>query len=268
MHTILREGDNEIHSSKRYLIASDLHLEWRVGQEKVFWDSFPSPAGIRTCICAGDLTSFGLPDGVVWEHFTGLCNRFDKVIFTVGNHEYYQTNIEDVQRRLGIIEKQLSPVLKVLRTGESYVYEGQRFLGGEMWFPDIPEVHIYRRLVNDSIQIKGLFPWAFTQSHLFMTYLKEHVKESDIIVTHHVPIDVDTLPRWKGSNTQAYFLNKDCDRYLSNPITIKPKAWIYGHTHDAHDYYAGRTHFICRPLGYPGENGYMPTAVEPCVFEI
>lgn len=84
-----------------------------------------------------------------------------------------------------------------------------------------------------------------------------------------MPNDVDTQPRWRGSNTQAYFLNTSVERYLLDEVnSIKPKAWIYGHTHDKHDYYIGRTHYICNPVGYPGENNYLPDAAEPAVYEI
>ncbi len=252
---------------KRYFIASDLHLEFRQGQERAYWEAFPKSEGVKVCICAGDLTVFGQPDRTVYEHFVGLCNRFDKVLYVPGNHEYYGSDPADVARRLAAIELALGSSLKVLRAGEPYVYDGQRFVGDTMWFVDKPEVHIYKRLISDSFQIKGLFPWCFTQSHLFMSWIKDNLQEDDVVITHHVPNDVDTLPRWKGNQTQPYFLNDDCHRYFMNPNTLRPKAWIYGHTHDPHDYHIGRTHFVCNPIGYPGERGYLPE-IGSCIHEL
>src|SRR5271166_1986512 len=254
MHPIFDRPFLEIPAQPRkYFIASDLHLEWRQGQEKGYWEAFPSYPGVDTCLCAGDLTVFGQPDTVVFRHFNELCKRFDKVIYVPGNHEYYGSDPASVERRLGDIETMLRPVLTVLRAGSAYTWKGQRFLGDTMWFPDRPEVHIYRKMISDSFQIKGLFPWCFTQSHLFLMWLRGEMREDDIIITHHIPTDVDTLPQWKGGQTQAYFLNTDCERLLQNPNVRMPKAWIYGHTHDKHDYRVGRTHFICNPVGYPGE---------------
>lgn len=155
-----------------------------------------------------------------------------------------------------------------MRTGESYTFDDQRFIGDTMWFPDKPEVHIYKRQINDSFQIKDLFPWAFTESSLFMTYIKKELKEDDIVISHHVPNNVDTDARWRGATTQSYFVNDTCDRYCTAPNSILPKAWIYGHTHDKHHYKIGDTQFICNPIGYPNENGDLAKVLESITYEI
>lgn len=270
MHTILR-GKNEallISKKRKYFVASDLHLEFRLGKEEAYWEAFPEHREAKVCLCAGDLTVICQPDRIVYDHFGGLCKRFDKVIYAPGNHEYYGSNPSDVSRKIRSIQEYFGPTLTVLRAGEPYVFDGQRFVGDTLWFPDRPEVHIYRRLINDVVQIRDLFPWCFTQSHLFMSWIGQHLEEDDIVISHHVPNDVDTLRQWKSSPTQAYFVNSDCHRYFMNPNTVRPKAWIYGHTHDKHDYHIGRTRFICNPVGYPGENSYLPAAAEPAVYEI
>jgi predicted phosphodiesterase len=235
-----------------YFILSDLHLEFRRGAEEEYWANFPK-TDTKVCLCAGDVTSFGLSITAVHRHFKALCDRFEKVIYVPGNHEYYGSDPEQVGRKLGEIERTYGATLKVLRSGEPYVYEGQRFIGDTMWFVDKPEVHIYRRTINDSFQIKNLFPWCFTESNLFMAYVAAQLQEDDIVITHHVPNNVDTRPEWMGSTTQPYFINDACERYFQNPNSVRPKAWIYGHTHDYHLYKLGRTQFVCNPAGYPGE---------------
>jgi hypothetical protein len=134
--------------TQKYFIASDLHLEFKQGYERKFWEEFPDTQGAKVCICAGDLTTFGLPDAIAFSHFNELCKRFDKVIYVPGNHEYYGSNPTSVEQRIRSFESILRPVLTVLRAGESYVHEGQRFIGDTMWFVDKPEVHIYRRTVS------------------------------------------------------------------------------------------------------------------------
>lgn len=252
MPSLFGDPNIPILSTKRkYFILSDLHLEFKQGKdEKEFWKDFPQTEA-KTCLLAGDLTNVGQPFDR--QHFVEICNRFHKVIYVPGNHEYYGSDPERVQHRFKILESIL-PNLKILKTWEPYVYEGQRFIGDTMWFPDRPEVHIYKRLINDSFQIKNLFPWAFNQSNLFMVYLRENVRFNDIVITHHIPNDKDTSKFWKGGDTEAYFLNKSCDLYCNNPNSILPKAWIYGHTHDYHLYNIGNTQFICNPVGYATEN--------------
>lgn len=250
----------------QYFIASDFHLEFRKDQE-AFWEAFPKRPEVKTCIVAGDFTCFSLPQKLIADHFLRLCERFENILYVPGNHEYYGDNPSSVDRLIRDVVS-LCPQIKLLTAGNPQTINGQRFIGDTMWFPDRHEVHMYRRMINDTFQIKDLFPWCFTHSSVFINYLRREVKESDIIVTHHIPTDVDTAPIWKGSQTQPYFLNKDAERYLAEANTIKPKAWIYGHTHTKHDYVVGRTRFICNPIGYPGENGYLPEAAEPTVYEI
>lgn len=250
---------------RKYYIFSDLHLEFRQGEEKKFWEALPKDKEAKVALVAGDVTSFGLPAAVYNKHFVGLCERFEKVIYVPGNHEYYGSNPVAVEARLQDLEYCLNPVLKVLRSGEVYVHDGQRFIGDTLWFPDRPEVHMYRSLINDTVQIGKLFPWCFTQSSLFLLHLREHLQEDDIVISHHIPTDHDTLPQWKGHNTQAYFVNSACDHYFKEVNTVKPKAWIYGHTHNKHHFMYQGTEFICNPVGYPGENKYLPEAAEPCI---
>lgn len=240
--------------SKKYFILSDIHLEFWQGKEREFAERFPKTEGATVCICAGDLTSFGLPDAVVYKHFSTIIERFDKTIYVPGNHEYYGSSPSSVAIRLAELENYFGFSLTVLRSNNPYVYEGQRFIGDTMWFPDTPGVHVYKRMINDTFQIKNLLPWAFDLSNDFMHYIRKDLHSDDIVITHHVPCDNDTLSQWKNSPTQSYFLNTDCHRYLHNVNSIKPKTWIYGHTHDYHDYQLGNTRFICNPVGYHGEN--------------
>lgn len=253
----------------QYYILSDLHLEFRQGKEKAFWSEFPDHPDVRTCIVAGDFTSFGMPDGVVWSHFRELCRRFDKVIYVPGNHEYYGTDCLAIERRLRLLAHDFHPILTILKAGMILVHQGQRFLGDTMWFPDRPEVHMYRRMINDYHQIKNLFPWAFTQSGLFLDFLRRECQPNDIVITHHVPTEVDTSSRWKLSPTQPYFVNHDAERYIDKAGSVKPKAWIYGHTHDKHHYSHMFTEFICNPLGYPSENGPdVATSAGQVIYEL
>lgn len=252
-------------NTKKYFILSDLHLEFRQGKEKAFWQSFPETQGVNTCICAGDLTVICNPRN--HSHFEGLCDRFNKVIYVPGNHEYYGSSPIEADNILSDIEARLSQVLTILRPGIPFEHDGQRFLGDTMWFPDRPEVHVYRKMITDSFRISGMFPWAFDKSNAFMSYLSANVSKDDIVVTHHIPTDVDTSDKWKSSPTQPYFVNTDCQKYLSTSSNVRPKAWIYGHTHDKHDFYWGETRFVCNPLGYPYERrDVLETA--PFIYEL
>lgn len=252
---------------QKYAIVSDFHLEFRQNKEETFWQTFPKTEA-DVIICAGDITSLGLPDSTVRYHFEKLCDRFERVVYVPGNHEYYGTCPSDVAHRLNLLEAEFSPHLNILKAGRTFTYNGQRFIGDTMWFVDKPEVHIFRRMISDSFQIKELFPWCFTQSSVFLNYLRDTVRPDDIVITHHLPTDYGTASHWKLSPTQPYFLNDAAKRYVDNPNTIKPKAWIFGHTHEKQHFQLYGTEFICNPIGYPGENGHMPEAILPFLYEI
>ena len=81
----------------------------------------------------------------------------------------------------------------------------------------------------------------------------EKIDGADVVVSHYGPKVPDDISETYKSDltTSFYYFNGDDDI-----DRIKPKKWIYGHTHrKVNEVYKG-CNMLCNPLGYPGENTY------------
>lgn len=230
-------------------IISDLHVEFRPGQEIRYLDSLPLDGELT--VIAGDLSCFGGVREWPAEHaFNYVCGRSKTVLYVPGNHEYYATLPIEVDHALHGLELQF-PNLIVLRDNFVYEQDGLRFLGDTMWFPDKPGARIYRKLIADSSQIRGFFPWVFERNKAFVEFLQRELREGDVVVTHHLPSMLSVPPAYKRENTN-YFFVCDMERLI---LERKPALWIHGHTHSNNDYMLGATRVVCNPVGYPSELG-------------
>jgi predicted phosphodiesterase len=66
-----------------------------------------------------------------------------------------------------------------------------------------------------------------------------------VVVTHHLPSIRSVPARFRADPISAAFAS-NCDDLLA----LGADLWVHGHTHDSHDYLAGRTRVICNPRGY------------------
>lgn len=74
-------------------------------------------------------------------------------------------------------------------------------------------------------------------------------------------------PQWAGSIANHYFCSD-----MTKPMSYwKPRAWLFGHTHDQVDQMVGAARLVCHPRGYPDEfpgqadrdvSRYLPKVIE------
>jgi len=219
-------------------IFSDVHLEFHQDQGKSFLDSF----GGETVIVAGDL---GLIQGGSF-HFgvERLCRNFQHVIIVLGNHEYYFSTRLMVEHQVSELKKQF-PNLHIL-DNQTITIEGQRFVGTTLWFEETLEARSRLFQFSDGAVIKGLNQWVWDANRKSKSFLRKSVRSEDIVITHHIPIAQGSDPRWAGTFLQPFFVCPMDDVIADN----KPKLWVYGHTHDSHDFTLCETRFVCNPFGY------------------
>jgi len=89
-----------------------------------------------------------------------------------------------------------------------------------------------------------------------MNKLKKIEEGLDLMVSHYAPIVPPDIPSKHKDNydTTFYFFEG-----LEEVRRIKPKKWIFGHTHVNYDFIFENTQFLCNPLGYPNEG--RPTRI-------
>ena len=101
----------------------------------------------------------------------------------------------------------------------------------------------------------------YNDNKAFREMLKEHCREGDIVVSHHLPCHLSIHPNYKGNvNNKWYLCNME--RFI---LDRKPGFWFHGHTHEQFDYVIGGkvafttqaeqiggTRIIANPRGYDG----------------
>lgn len=235
----------------RIQVLSDLHFEFDPDGGEAFTQAVPVLGDVL--ILAGDLIPLR-EDGAVRRALRGFCDRFARVIFVPGNHEYYQTSPADAEGLLHACAGDL-PNLHVLNPGIIILGE-TRFIGATLWFPETPDEILYRRYLNDFRMIKGFLPWAHDTHTAHLQFLKTHVRPGDVVVTHHLPHPRSISQAHARSSLNRFFLAADAAGLVERSGA---RLWIHGHTHTGCDYTVGETRVVCNPRGYPHEaNTFNP----------
>lgn len=250
--------------------VSDLHLEFPGAEVDI--ENVDSSTDVL--ILGGDIiTAVELakwPDKYVgW--FDRTCERFDSVLYVMGNHEHYhghfQSTLETLKYYLGhiknltILEKDW---VEMTLPGEEPIL----FLGATLWTDlngnDDYTKHVLARGMNDYRLIdydyedsKGrtrqghLLPTNTAEDHekallSFLEPLERGLKT--VVLTHHSPSKRSTHPRYKYDREMNGGYSSDLERFIFEHPNIV--LWTHGHTHDSFDYTIEKTRIVCNPAGY------------------
>ena len=226
----------------RIKVMSDLHLEFHNDHGREFIDSLNSD-GVDVLVLAGDITTSG--NGIS-RTIRRFCDKFSNVVYVAGNHEYYGCTLNEIHRMLSQLSEDLDNFHWLNKS--SVEIDGQRFLGGTLWFKDDPEAVFFRDKIGDFKHILGLDSWVHSENREAVEFLEQDVREGDVVVTHHLPTWMSVKDKFANSQLNRFYV---CDMQhviLDN----KPKMWIHGHTHENCDYVLEDTRVVCNPLGYRG----------------
>jgi calcineurin-like phosphoesterase family protein len=197
------------------------------------------------CILAGDICPvdprFVDSAKLIHEAFTSW---FENVIFVPGNHEFYGTSIRE---GMDILRSWQHPRWHLLQPGLPVTIEGQRFMGGTLWYDGNHE-RWRQKYINDFRRIDGVEA-AYFHNQEFVRYTCETMKPDDIIVSHHLPSAQSTPRQFADSEINCFFVS-DQEHHI---LQRKPKLWVHGHTHSPTDYMLGETRVYANPHGYPSE---------------
>lgn len=227
----------------RILTVTDLHLEFHQDGGREFMRTL-DPRVADVLVVAGDLCSVGMLRGVLKT----LCERFEHVVYVMGNHEYYGSGREEVHGILADIEPDL-PRFHWLHETEAII-DGIRFGGTTLWFRDDPENELYAHELNDFFQIRDFRRWVYHANSRAIRFLAERAASLDVVVTHHLPARRSVDPGYADSSLNRFFLC-DVEEVIARD---QPTLWVHGHTHASADYRIGRTRVVCNPAGYYCDN--------------
>lgn len=226
--------------------CSDLHLEFKSIE-------LNNEGGAEVLILAGDIyLIYRMHDDMV-DTFNSFINHvaseFKHVIYVTGNHEYYDANINDIQKLRDVVNGYDN--VHVL-DNESIIIDGIKFVGGTMWTDMKKDDQYVKRMapyaMNDFRIIEGLTPeLSIEKFHAFNNYL-ETEKPVDVVVTHHGP-------SWSCIGLE-YIGSKYNPMYVSDVDVSDVKYWVYGHLHTGNSFEQDGCNIVTNARGYPSEPSF------------
>jgi len=226
---------------------SDVHTEFHPDCGQDFIDHL-DPSGVDVLVVAGDLGSWETMEGAL----RALCRKFPHVVYVLGNHEWYRwTNKDPLPDYPGLRRRMMKeiPNLHWLER-DIWTYEGVRFLGSTLWFPDEGKTLGLRHNWSDFIYIPHLSSWMFKENKRAVAFFKQELRQGDVAVTHYLPTWA-SVAKWRLGNTHNLFYLTDLHKVI---LDKNPALWLHGHTHDSLDYEMGDTRVVCNPFGYVKDN--------------
>lgn len=259
---------------KHLRIASDLHLEGFTGRnsDTLLIDFIPrDPRDADSLlVLAGDISS--IPSQLIL--FLAAClEKFPKVLFVPGNHEYYKHDFQAWNRimsdRLFDLGDRLLYATDDVRV--SFV-DGVRYIYGTLWadggptLADQAKVGFYLndfRLITNGFHpdhgsqlkftVQDMIAKHRSQKHDIETALRSPFDGRTVVITHHLPsrrlVSARFWPIDASDGANGGFAS-DCDTMIA---VHEPSLWIHGHTHDTIDTELWKTRIVCHPAGYRGE---------------
>ena len=227
------------------LVVSDLHFEFMADYGRSLAREIGEAVRAKhadVLVVAGDLA----PAKILHDSLVLLVkNCPTPILFVAGNHEAYGSSIQEVRRILA------SPPPTVCVLDNSTVdIDGQRFIGGTMWFRQTSTEWQYSHLMSD-FSVIGKFRHTYPKENQdFVDLIDREMNDQDVVISHHLPCYWSVPKRFKNSVLNQFFV---CD-VAAMIRRRQPKLWIHGHTHDSCDYKIHESRIVCNPFGYAGSS--------------
>jgi predicted phosphohydrolase len=189
--------------------------------------------------------------------------KFNKIIWILGNHEYYHSSINKTYNDANLLNNKLNIYFDtndkfILLINQSYEINNYVILGTTLWANanlnfDPNYINPCIKWVNDfsiskeqhNIQHKNDLDWLTNEIDKY-----RNTDKKIIVMTHHLPSYKLIDPEYKiYTNTNSYFAT-DLEYLFGQDI----KYWFYGHTHTPNDVIINSTNLIVNPLGYEKES--------------
>lgn len=252
-----------------FQLCSDLHLEF---------GNKPHLDGNADCLLlAGDVcvaNYFGrsvnspyFAKAQTFREFFSECNeKYDRVLYVMGNHEHYHGRFEDTY---DLLQHTLAPYQNVRLLENEFEKVGDVLVYGTTMWTDLNNgcpltADTLRRSMNDYRVVESrengyyhkLLPRTTHRVHSksrekLETFLDGNKDTPVLVMTHHGPSHESVGERYR----HEYYLNGGYVSDLTEVMLDNPnvKVWVHGHVHAPFDYMVGETRVLTNPHGYPNE---------------
>jgi predicted phosphohydrolase len=229
--------------------CSDLHLE--IPDNEHYLKNNPLVPSGEVLILAGDIVPFSIMDRHSW-FFDRLAQQYEAVYWLPGNHEYYDSHIED---RSGAFKEAIRP--NVWLINNACAQHGPVTLAcSTLWtsISPVAEQAIahgmadYRNIKRRGERLRPLHTYRMHKTS--RRFIEDAVKQTGknlVIATHHVPTFMHHPEEYRHSPLNEAFAS-ELSPFIENSGA---RAWIYGHHHrNTPAFHIGQTAMLNNQLGY------------------
>lgn len=181
-------------------------------------------------ILAGDICRIEYMS--ILQHFLQtLCTEssFKKIIYVCGNHEFYSSFGETIERKKALLRHYVGnlPKLVILDNNTIDIGKNVRVYGGTMWFSSPPTYQPHLQLYDAYGPVNR--NWMQLEYHKCLSELDHAIirahadKKRLLVVTHYPPMFI--TPQKDGWHVQDI---PDINHYLNKHHVY---IWMSGHTH-------------------------------------
>lgn len=243
----------------KFRIMSDIHLDANFG-----WKA-PTMAddNEQVLIVAGDaaVVMNVMREETFFDYFwEDAVERFKKVLFVPGNHDYYRGNIHEQD---DVYRKRLSNIGVDFLQCDIITIDDVKIAGCTLWTDfdkhnDYAMNTLFPRYMRDAQVIKGAKDKVTAQEILeihkehakFLEYAAMTTQEyKNVLITHHLPNEEFVHRRWKNDQGNCFFRAHIDNHWLGMFNLV-----VCGHTHDNRRFNIGEADCVINPKGYGTEN--------------
>lgn len=219
------------------LVLSDLHFEFHRDSGLSFVEGLPI-TGVDLAVLAGDIAvGDAIPAALAL-----FCERYPRVVYVHGNHEFYQCSRADVLRATEAAVRRHTNLHWL--DCDTVEIEGVRIHGAPLWFR--PGADEAKPGMTDFRAIADFESWVYAENERALSYFDRSVLPGEVVVTHHLPSTRSVAAEYTHSSLNAFFVC-NVESLIANAC---PAIWVHGHTHSSLDYVLAETRVICNPFGY------------------
>lgn len=241
----------------RIQLVSDLHLE--------FPDADMTLKNVNGAtdllILSGDIC-IAKHAGEFRPFFERCAKAFPQVVYVLGNHEHYRSDIIEAPLAL---KEMLGNLENIHLLNNAFVSIGGYVVFGATLWTDCNKAdpNTFRALasgMNDFrlISWKAREHWKLRPSdtvdlhNATLMALEKTItatKQPIIVVGHHAPSKKSCHPRYFYDVELNGGYSSDLEPFIS-AHTNRISLWTHGHTHDSFDYTVAQTRIVANPRGY------------------
>jgi predicted phosphodiesterase len=218
----------------------------------------------KACFLAGDIGSpFSFKSFGLAEVLEEIAQMYPATYYVPGNHEWWGGDLvhtEDFYSRISPLYENSDLHLRQPNMWGDYMLspDGKSYgttkvlYGGTGWFREpLPYLKIswteYAKIKNlDSAPKIN----AMGGRQIIESASTERFRDLDkIVMTHYIPTHECVSEKYKNNPFNDFFVGG----FEEVIETVKPKLWIFGHTHDPIDQVVGETRCYSNPYGYESE---------------